>query len=144
MASTTTDATQQQQQANIAHKVFVEVLISRPDGTSYVRNNGDDDKETQVFRGRFLEYVDTSAGNINDGSTPRSSYCRSILHQFDEGSAVQYSGAIPSLEVTTRTIAELQLYIELLELVWSRNRVRLQVLHWSQQEKTIQITARLE
>ena len=124
MAATTTTTDAALQQATITQKVFMDVRISRPDGTFYVRDDDDNDAdgrpENQVFRGRltiglfgmatpnhvrrFLEYVTANSSPVDDdssSSTPLPSYSRSIFNRFDEGTGILYGGAIPSLEVTT-------------------------------------------
>jgi cyclophilin family peptidyl-prolyl cis-trans isomerase len=105
-------------QATITDKVYMNVRISRQDGTFYVRDDLPDTPENKVFYGRlvfalfgqeaprhvekFKSYImppKTTTALDNDDD-PLPSYDRSTFTSFDEATGVIMGGKIPSLELT--------------------------------------------
>lgn len=121
LSTTTATTTMDPSDAAVTHKAFMNVRISRQDGTFYVRDDLPDIPENKVFSGRlviglfgknaplaverFLSYIGTtgSAGdddNDDDVDNPKPSYSRSSFNSFDEGTGLLRGGKIASLEVT--------------------------------------------
>jgi cyclophilin family peptidyl-prolyl cis-trans isomerase len=117
LPSTTTTAkaaTTNPSDAVVTHKVFMNVRISRQDGTFYVRDDLPDIPENKVFSGRlvlglfgqnapatverFLSYIPNAADD--DVDNPLPSYARSSFNSFDDASGLLRGGKIASLEVT--------------------------------------------
>ena len=110
-ASTTTSPAD----AAVTRKVFMNVRISRQDGTFYVRDDLPDVPENRVFYGklifklfgknapsyvdRFLSYIPTTADSVLEDN-PLPSYGRSSFVSFDQAAGLLLGGKIPSLEVT--------------------------------------------
>mmetsp|Transcript_26856 Transcript_26856/g.48809 ORF Transcript_26856/g.48809 Transcript_26856/m.48809 type:complete len:378 (-) Transcript_26856:40-1173(-) len=98
----------------ITHKVYMDVRISRSDGTFYVRDDLPDTPENQVFQGKlvlglfgtlapnhveqFLKYVSVSYNPTEDDPLP--SYARSSFNRLDQSNGLLAGGVIPSLEIT--------------------------------------------
>jgi cyclophilin family peptidyl-prolyl cis-trans isomerase len=111
-AATTADPSD----AAVTHKVFMNVRISRQDGTFYVRDDLPDIPENKVFSGRlviglfgknaplaverFLSYIVATGSADDDVDNPKPSYSRSSFNSFDEGTGLLRGGKIASLEVT--------------------------------------------
>lgn len=99
----------------ITNTVYMNVRISRQDGTFYVRDDLEDTPENQVFTGtlklglfgtaapravqQFLSYVNVSYSPLDDDPLP--SYSRSTFSSLDQATGLLLGGTIPSLEVTS-------------------------------------------
>lgn len=105
-------------QAKVTNKVFMNVRISRRDGTFYVRDDLPDTPDNRVFQGRlviglfgqnaptaverFLSYIDSGSNSKEQlllDDNPLPSYSRSVFASFDEATGLLMGGMIPSLEV---------------------------------------------
>lgn len=100
--------------ALVTDKVFMNVRISRQDGTFYVRDDLQDIPENRVFSGRlvlglfgtlapthverFLSYVNTGTNLLDDNPMP--SYSRAVFPTFDQATGLLTGGRIPALEYT--------------------------------------------
>lgn len=89
--------------APITHKVFMDVRVSRQDGTFYVRDDLEDLPENRVFYGklklglfgtiapttveRFLSYVNVNYSPLDDNPLP--SYGRSSFRSFDQATGTR-------------------------------------------------------
>ena len=114
-ASTTTTTFLDPEQAKITDKVFMDVRISRQDGTFYVRDDLPDTPENRVFLGRltiglfgqaapnhvarFKSYIHPAADDPLDDN-PLPSYSRSTFASLDQATGVLTGGRIPALEAT--------------------------------------------
>ena len=105
----------------ITHRVFMDVRISRADGTFYVRDDPPGTiptPENQVFYGRlilglfgtaapshvqrFLKYVNvTYIPGDDEFESPLPSYSRSVFKSLDQRTGLLVGGAIPGLEITS-------------------------------------------
>jgi cyclophilin family peptidyl-prolyl cis-trans isomerase len=109
------------EQATVTDKAYMNVRISRQDGTFYVRDDLPDTPENKVFYARlvfglfgkeaprhvekFKSYIvppKNSAATTNNDSDddPLPLYDRSTFTSFDQGTGVLMGGKIPSLELT--------------------------------------------
>ena len=100
-------------QAQITHKVFFKVRISRQDGTFYVRDDLPDTPENRVFYAtlkiglfgknapnhvqQFLSYIPTASSSSVNEDDEKPSYGRSQFTRFDQATGVLWGGSIPSL-----------------------------------------------
>lgn len=100
--------------AKITHKIFMNVRISRQDGTFYVRDDLPDTPENRVFAGslkiglfgqcapnhveRFLSYIQTQEDRNDDNPLPN--YGRSSFPALDQATGLLTGGVIPSLQIT--------------------------------------------
>lgn len=102
------------QPPKVTHKVFMDVRISRADGSFYVRDAPNDPSSTssEPFYGtlvfglfgdrtpihvkRFLDYVDVPY----DVDSPLPSYSRSKFNTLDASTGLLIGGTIPGLEAT--------------------------------------------
>jgi len=107
-------------EAKVTHKVFMNVRISRQDGTFYVRDDLPDTPENRVFScrlvlglfgkncpthvGRFLSYVQPSETTVakdeDEDDNPLPNYGRSYFTALDQSTGLLVGGMIPSLELT--------------------------------------------
>ena len=96
----------------ITNKVQIDVRISRPDGTFYIRGDETDElvKQYNLKIGlfgnaapthveRFLSYIRPTEDMIRD-DRPFPSYAQSQFKSFDQATGVLFGGTIPSLDVT--------------------------------------------
>jgi cyclophilin family peptidyl-prolyl cis-trans isomerase len=108
-------------QATVTDKVYMNVRISRQDGTFYVRDDLPDTPENKVFYARlvfglfgkeaprhvekFKSYIvppksSTSLNENNDDDDPLPLYDRSTFTSFDQATGILMGGKITSLELT--------------------------------------------
>jgi cyclophilin family peptidyl-prolyl cis-trans isomerase len=103
-------------EAAITDRVYVNVRISRQDGTFYVRDDLPDTAENRVFQGRlvvglfgkvaptsverFLSYVDADAATSPFDENPMPTYGRSYFPALDPATGLLQGGTIPSLQIT--------------------------------------------
>lgn len=96
--------------------VYLDVRISRPDGTFYVRDDEDADDNNRVFQTRlklglfgtiapnhveqFLKYVDSNPIVNDDDDDLLPSYARSMFSRYDDATGILYGGYIPGLQLT--------------------------------------------
>lgn len=101
--------------ATVTHRVFMDVRISRQDGTFYVRDDLPDTPENRVFLGRlkielfgnaapaaveqFLRYINVEYNPLQDDPLP--SYGRSSFPRLDQATGLLTGGSIPSMSVTS-------------------------------------------
>jgi cyclophilin family peptidyl-prolyl cis-trans isomerase len=102
-------------EAQVTDRVYMNVRVSRQDGTFYVRDDLPDTAENRVFQGRlvvglfgkaaptsverFLSYVDPGdASQLDDNPPP--TYGRSYFPALDPATGLLAGGAIPSLQLT--------------------------------------------
>lgn len=99
----------------ITQKVYMDVRISRSDGSFYVRDDLEDTPENRVFKGRlvfglfgnaspfhveqFLRYC-TSGYDASTIDDPTPTYGKSIFNRYDDSTGLIEGGLIPSLELT--------------------------------------------
>jgi len=99
--------------AQVTQRIFMNVRISRSDGTFYVRDDLPDVPENRVYNfklvlglfgknaprhvEKFLSYI---SGDSPLDDNPLPSYGRSYFTSFDEASGLLLGGSIPSLELT--------------------------------------------
>ena len=99
----------------ITHKVFMEVRVSRSDGSFYVRDDLPDIPENQVLSynltfglfgtiapvhvDEFLKYVTVKYDPLDDNPLP--SYNRGVFTRLDQTTGLLQGGNIPGLEVTS-------------------------------------------
>jgi cyclophilin family peptidyl-prolyl cis-trans isomerase len=103
--------------ATVTQKVYINVRISRQDGTFYVRDDLPDLPENKVFSGRlviglfgknapttverFLSYFPTIPDAVLiEEENPLPSYSRSSFSSYDQATGLLRGGKISSLEVT--------------------------------------------
>lgn len=101
-------------QPKVTHKVFMDVRISRADGSFYVRDDPNpSSSSSEPFYGtlvfglfgdrtpihvkRFLDYVDVPY----DVDSPLPSYSRSKFNTLDASTGLLIGGTIPGLDATT-------------------------------------------
>lgn len=100
-------------EAQVTHRLYMNVRISRQDGTFYVRDDLPDTPENRVFQGRlvvglfgkvaptsverFLSYVDPDSRPLDDNPLP--SYGRSYFTALDPATGLLMGGTIPSLQL---------------------------------------------
>uniref|UniRef100_A0A7S4JIF2 PPIase cyclophilin-type domain-containing protein n=1 Tax=Odontella aurita TaxID=265563 RepID=A0A7S4JIF2_9STRA len=98
----------------ITQKVYLDVRISRQDGSFYVRDDLPDTPENRVYTGRltlglfgtvaprnveqFLRYADVPYNPADDNPLP--SYARSRFTRLDQDTGMLSGGNIPGLELT--------------------------------------------
>lgn len=101
-------------EAQITQKVFMNIRISRQDGTFYVRDDLPDTPENRVFScrlviglfgkncpthvERFLSYIRPNKDDDDDNPLPN--YGRSYFTSSDQATGLLLGGMIPSLELT--------------------------------------------
>jgi Cyclophilin type peptidyl-prolyl cis-trans isomerase/CLD len=101
-------------EAQVTHKLYMNVRVSRQDGTFYVRDDLPDAPENRVFQGRlvvglfgkvaptcverFLSYVAPETSPLED--SPMPSYGRSYFTALDPATGLLLGGTIPSLQLT--------------------------------------------
>jgi len=101
-------------QPKVTHKVFMDVRISRADGSFYVRDDPNPSStssepfygtlvfglfgdRTPIHVKRFLDYVDVPY----DVDSPLPSYSRSKFNTLDASTGLLIGGTIPGLDATT-------------------------------------------
>jgi len=100
----------------VTDRVFLNVRISRQDGTFYVRDDLPDTPENNVFYGRlvlelfgevapatverFKSYITSATSQVLDDN-PLPSYSRATFPAVDPATGVLAAGKIPGLELTT-------------------------------------------
>jgi cyclophilin family peptidyl-prolyl cis-trans isomerase len=102
------------QSPKVTHKVFMDVRISRADGSFYVRDTPEDPSlsssepfygtlvfglfgdRTPIHVQRFLDYIDVPY----DVDSPLPSYSRSKFNTLDASTGLLIGGTIPGLEAT--------------------------------------------
>jgi len=114
LANTAAQSQTDPSDAVITDKVYMDVRISRQDGTFYVRDDLPDTPENRVFYGRlviglfgknapvhcerFLSYITASASPLDENPLP--SYGRSVFTSLDPPTGLLVGGYIPSLQVS--------------------------------------------
>jgi cyclophilin family peptidyl-prolyl cis-trans isomerase len=114
-SSSTPTATPHMLEAEITDKIYMDVRVSRQDGSFYVRDDLPDTFENRVLKTRlifglygktapktvqnFLSYVVDLNDPKDDVDNPLPSYSRSTFTTLDQSSGLLVGGNIPSLRV---------------------------------------------